>query len=208
MKRIRPKQCRNPVHLASPEGDDRFPCGIIIRSDRKRAAEIGSVTCGKCLRSGTPESRFWKNVNKDGSLILDTRCWEWTAGCAQGYGYFWYKKKHIYAHRFAMGVKDTSGREDLFICHKCDNPPCVNPAHLFFGTPLDNLLDCKAKGRFRTSSARLTPTLAMNIRRLRDQGMTQLEIQRSVGIGEKAVRRVVQEMAQPTTDKPATKDQT
>jgi hypothetical protein len=57
--------------------------------------------------------------------------------------------RHILAHRLAYGI--ARGRPLSFvtkICHSCDNPPCVNPSHLFAGTQTQNMVDCKRKGRF------------------------------------------------------------
>lgn len=89
------------------------------------------------------------------SKIAKKDCWEWT-GCKYrgGYGNFrrkvngkWIMEK---THRFSYEYYNNIKREDmrgLIICHKCDNPSCVNPDHLFLGTYLDNALDAKSKNR-------------------------------------------------------------
>ncbi len=99
------------------------------------------------------QDKFWLRVQKGDSKD----CWLWTTGTYKdGYGCFTFrgpqgKKYQMRAHRVSYSLthpdKDISS---LFICHKCDNPLCCNPSHLFAGTDLDNNLDKIAKGRTNT----------------------------------------------------------
>lgn len=97
--------------------------------------------------------RFWNKVNKNGPLILDTPCWEWTAYCcSKGYGIFRMNGAIRKAHRVSyMLCNPTSAFYAVDdILHACDNRKCVNPAHLFEGSHKDNMKDMANKGRAKT----------------------------------------------------------
>ena len=70
-----------------------------------------------------------------------------------GYGTFWDGRGRAKAHRYAWGQKHGPIPEGMHVCHKCDNPPCVNPLHLFLGTAKDNARDKIRKGREKGGGA-------------------------------------------------------
>lgn len=89
--------------------------------------------------------RFWSRVD-----IGDPEdCWEWTWGRANaGYGCMCFKGGRIlYTHRIAYALTYGEIPRGLLVIHTCDNPPCVNPAHLEIATNRENILDAKEKGR-------------------------------------------------------------
>jgi len=79
-----------------------------------------------------------------------TGCWEWTGGKdKRGYGMTWDGKKWRKSHRVFYEWLVGPISPGLFICHRCDNPSCINPEHLFPGTQKDNIQDAIAKKRFK-----------------------------------------------------------
>lgn len=82
------------------------------------------------------------------SVDTPSGCREFTgAKSPKGYGKISFKDKHFRAHRLAYILKFGDISEGLIVCHKCDNPSCVNTEHLFLGTPKDNAIDRMLKGR-------------------------------------------------------------
>ena len=101
--------------------------------------------------------RFWAKVDASGD------CWEWTGQRHRtGHGVFTVPggtPRQQQAHRVSWEMHNGPIPEGMNVCHKCDNPPCIRPEHLFLGSQLDNLRDMIAKGRasWQRASNQLTP---------------------------------------------------
>lgn len=132
-----------------------------------------------------PEIRFWRFVNKEYPPPLHCpeigNCWMWTGGTI-GLGYAGFNiggDKRIVAHRFSYKMHFGEIPVGMDICHKCDNPKCVRPDHLFPGTAKDNVRDCMSKKRMKFQKSpevflqgvkmirKFTDTQVFKIRRLR-----------------------------------------
>lgn len=94
------------------------------------------------------KQRFEKSVSKgDG-------CWLWTASTRNGYGRLRVGERKATASRVSYELYIGPIPEQMVVCHRCDNPTCVNPAHLFLGSRADNMDDMIAKGRHIAGKAR------------------------------------------------------
>lgn len=101
--------------------------------------------------------RFWSKVNRKASY----ECWPWLAGgyCGKSklYRQFWVNGRSVTAHRIAFEIANGPFDKMLHVLHKCDNPICVNPNHLFLGTNSDNIRDKMSKGRWKGGRPKFTP---------------------------------------------------
>lgn len=146
------------------------------------------------IRKSTPE-RFWSKVIISGP----DNCWEWTAskcGPNRAYGLFYLRgrgKGRVVlevAHRTAWRLTKGPIPDATNVCHRCDNPGCVNPRHLFLGTQKENIQDCISKGRFRRArgrqkpNARLTPDL---VRMIRNSPKSTYQLAAELGMGKTAI---------------------
>jgi hypothetical protein len=146
------------------------------------------------------EERFWEKVSK-----RDVQsCWEWTAHCLKsGYGWFAVRKGLSRgAHRVSAVFAGLIDRIDseLHVLHKCDNPKCVNPAHLFTGTNADNVADKVSKGRTgwkaqpgtKNGMSKLVDSQVLFIRRLYASGkFSQSQLGSAFGVGQPTIHKIV-----------------
>lgn len=147
--------------------------------------------------------RFWSKVNKTES------CWIWIAGKSNKYGNFNFNGKQYRVHRLMWESLYGPIPHGMVICHKCDNPPCCNPDHLFIGTQKDNIQDAARKGRIRNhmgcnGGSEFNPTRGENnglakltepdvkaIRELASQGHSSWVLAKQYGVDPSAIRQVV-----------------
>lgn len=143
--------------------------------------------------------RFWEKVDKSGD------CWLWTAAFFNtGYGAFRVGKRQMKAHRVAWQLENGSEPNGL-VCHKCDNPKCVRPSHLFVGTPADNARDRDAKGRGARGDMlpqyKLTIAQRESIRLEYRRGSSErgiVALAAKYGVGTSTIHRVINGRRKPT----------
>lgn len=151
----RNKSCVNPNHLNTAHKGP--PKGLTAWNKGK----------------GRPaEERFWRFVHKPTNL---SDCWIWNGHISRdGYGSFTPYKIPIRAHRFMYQLVHGPIPPRMLVCHKCDNPICVNNSHLFLGSNSDNMKDAVSKGRKKGKRgsdnplAKLVEGQVLKIRSLKD----------------------------------------
>lgn len=106
------------------------------------------------MYDGKTKARFWSKVDRRGS----DDCWEWQGSRDKdGYGRFHLRGSETKAHRFSFELHYGPIPVGKMVCHSCDNPPCVNPSHLWLGTNQDNINDAAEKGRTHSPKGELHP---------------------------------------------------
>lgn len=137
--------------------------------------------------------RFWANVK----VGPPNRCWEWAGTKSDsGYGLFKINYKQYRAHRLIYElwhrVRLTEGEQ---VCHRCDNPGCVNPFHLFTGIHDDNMSDMARKGRSprgsRNGMAKLTRKDVLTIRNRSSKGEPVDVISEDYPVSSAAIYRII-----------------
>lgn len=156
---------------------------------------------GLMQRSGRlyklPEQAFAARVDKAGP----NGCWIWQ-GCKnkQGYGQLKVNGKHMRAHRFSWQLHNGTipkgeGYHGTCVLHKCDNPSCVNPDHLFLGTPADNNADMVSKGRckvpgFKGEMHGQSKLTERDVIAIRHDQKTQRKVAANYGVCQSTVSRI------------------
>lgn len=152
-----------------------------------------------CAKRIPLEDRFWMKVDQSGD------CWNWTGAIGStGYGHITEggaKGKTLTASRVSYEIHYGKIEGQLFVLHKCDNPKCVRPDHLFLGTNKDNAHDMIGKGRSKLSrgigSGEKSPTSKLNwsevcqIRDLSKSGKSQRWIASHYGVGAMSINKIV-----------------
>jgi hypothetical protein len=131
-------------------------------------------------------ARFWRSVQMAGPHD----CWEWQASRTNGYGQMRWNRRLTYAHRISWEIHNRPVPDGLLVCHHCDNPPCVNPAHLFIGTAAHNSTDMLRKGRQRRPS-KIAGAKRAEAESLLLSGMSAVAVAARFGVSRNTVMRAV-----------------
>ncbi len=149
------------------------------------------------VTSETVADRFWGKVER---IPDEDSCWLWLAYVApDGYGAFGLRGRSPHAHRVAYELTYGAIPTGLHVLHRCDNPRCVRPDHLFLGTNIDNIRDMDAKSRRRVgvgerqALAKLTEAAVRDIRAQHATGKASVaQLAQLFEVHENTLRSVVQ----------------
>lgn len=137
----------------------------------------------------TDEERFWPKVDRSGG---PDACWPWNGyRIESGYGKCYWRGRMVMATHASLAMDGRAVPKGRYACHTCDNPPCVNPAHLFVGTPTDNMRDASRKGRTclgeRNAMAKVSAEQVVEIRARRAAGERLRVLADEFGVAESAI---------------------
>ncbi|MCY7391790.1 MAG: HNH endonuclease [Leptolyngbyaceae cyanobacterium CAN_BIN12] len=142
------------------------------------------------------EQRFWRKVRKLPPSNLNSGCWEWI-GCIETNGYGTFVIEHqtkVAAHRFSLAMATNRTELTLLACHKCDNPTCVNPDHLYWGTSAENNQDRADRNRTakgtQINTNKLSESQVREIRELLKGSISIRGIAKDYGVSHSTIARI------------------
>jgi len=181
-KRGHPRSGDNLQILA----DGRRYCRQCRRDANREQAKLARAAARNTETYNIPPletlaSRFWPKVAQHSGA-----CWLW-CGAKNGKGYGMLSLQNgrkLIASRVSWILNQGPIPDGMLVCHRCDTPPCVNPDHLFLGTPADNARDCASKGR---GGLKLTPAQVIAIR---SSQAGQIDLALQYGVDKSTIRNI------------------
>jgi len=152
-------------------------CGNAVSVYRPSLISGKTQSCG-CICSPPTEIYEKERIKRFFDFIDKTEsCWIWTGSKdKEGYGIFSLRTNKVKAHRFSFELINGKIPSGYLMCHTCDNPSCVNPTHLYMGTPQQNAQDCGDRKRWGNKSKRLEEKKIEACKILLKSKMTKREI--------------------------------
>ncbi len=130
------------------------------------------------------ENKVNRSYNSNDLCDLN-ECWKWNKTVDRKYGLLYFNNNKGIAHRISYIIKNGYIPKDMIVCHKCDNPPCINPNHLFVGTYSDNAKDAVTKGRYgnngKCENQIFNKEQIKEIQNMFNNGITKTEIAKKIG---------------------------
>lgn len=185
--RIYPSQQNEYSKLKRKEISDRLNTG----SEDLTIEEIYSI-----IEKPKFIEKFKIRMEKLISRGSENECWPWLGTKLRGYGVTTIRDVQFPTHRLSYLMHHGVIKKNLFVCHKCDNPICVNPHHLFLGTPKDNTQDASKKGRMTKGQkhwcSKLTDEQVIEVReRYKRGGIMQIELAKEYGMSQPGMNHLL-----------------
>lgn len=180
--------CDAPVSKAATRC---FPCWAQGNRGRSQTPEHKARTMLGRLGFSDPVERFHSLYERRGP----GECWPWRSTINHRYGVVTWNGRAAMAHRVAATLAGLEVQPGHVVMHTCDNPPCVNPAHLRVGTQADNTRDMAEKGRSTWGRTKLDRDAIAYVRRERAVGRTTFDLAAELGVSHSTISRMTQRAA-------------
>lgn len=146
--------------------------------------DLKGISMNFCKQCGIEFKRYGRNIccSTKCKLLyyikIENGCWIWQGSIAGDYGKIREKDKHYSTHRMSYTLFKGEVPKDKWVCHSCDVPLCINPEHLFLGSPSDNMRDAINKNRVphffgeKNHFSKFTNDQTQEMRKLKNEGFT------------------------------------
>jgi hypothetical protein len=180
-----------------PVGKCQCGCGMDAPISKGKSTEFGLMPGFPCrfVRGHQKYHLSVEQIMQDHTSRAKSGCLEWVGDKdREGYGRIKFKGRRMRAHRLIWEHYCGAPESGLVVCHKCDNPSCVEIGHLFIGTPADNRQDCVIKNRnpngTSSNRAAFSKEQVIQIRKARRRGERVADIAKRFGVARNTISRI------------------